>query len=199
MCDIAQKNLRKKVYKAICYALLVLFLGIFIAIYINIFMIIKTKIITIIALSVIITVGISTTFVLKIQNERLREAKIEDTLFLADIIERTIDNAMKEGKTEDVQKIIENIGKNQEVVHLRILSPDGKILKSAKISEIGIKSPDYLTLPTNKPQQMPSISNTSITYFKNIANRQLAYPGPWQADHTDQGGMSAKKRFSRTI
>jgi HD-GYP domain-containing protein (c-di-GMP phosphodiesterase class II) len=119
-----------------------------------------------------ITVGITTVFVLKIQDEKLKEAKIADTLFLADIIERTIDNAMKEGKTEDVQKIIENIGKNREVVHLRILSPDGKILKSATMSEIGIKSPDYLTLPTSEPQQKPSISNTSVTYFKNIANRQ---------------------------
>jgi len=135
-------------------------------------MIIKTKIITIIALTIIITVGITTVFVLKIQDEKLKEAKIADTLFLADIIERTIDNAMKEGKTEDVQKIIENIGKNREVVHLRILSPDGKILKSANMSEIGIKSPDYLTLPTSEPQQKPSISNTSVTYFKNIANRQ---------------------------
>jgi HD-GYP domain-containing protein (c-di-GMP phosphodiesterase class II) len=135
-------------------------------------MIIKTKIITIIALTIIITVGITTVFVLKIQDEKLKEAKIADTLFLADIIERTIDNAMKEGKTEDVQKIIENIGKNREVVHLRILSPDGKILKSANMSEIGIKSPDYLTLPTSEPQQKPSISNTSVTYFKNIANRR---------------------------
>jgi len=106
-------------------------------------MIIKTKIITIIALTIIIAVGITTAFVLKIQNDKLKEVKIADTLFLADVIESTIDNAMKEGKTEDVQKIIENIGKNREIVHLRILSQDGKILKSANSAEIGIKSPDY--------------------------------------------------------
>ena len=135
-------------------------------------MVIKTKIITIISLTIIIAVGITTAFVLKIQNDKLKEVKIADTLFLADIIERTIDNAMKEGKTEDVQKIVENIGKNREIVHLRILSQDGRILKSANISEIGIKSPDYLTLSTREPQEMPSISNMSVTYFKNIENRQ---------------------------
>ena len=135
-------------------------------------MIIRNKIITTIALAIIITVGITTAFVLKIQSEKLKQAKIEDTIFLADIIERTIDNAMKEGKTEDVQKIIENIGRNQEIVHLRILSQDGKILKSANMTEIGIKSPDYLILPTSDPRHMPTLSGSSVTYFKNIPNRQ---------------------------
>ena len=59
-------------------------------------------------------------------------------------------------------------GKNREIVHLRILSQDGKILKSANISEIGIKSPDYLTLSTREPQEMPSISNMSVTYRNNF-------------------------------
>lgn len=138
-------------------------------------MIIKTKIITIIALTIIIAVGITTAIVVKIQNQKMMEAKIEDTLFLADIIERTIDNAMKEGRTEDVQKIFENIGKNREVVRVRILSQNGKILKSTNTAEIGVKSPDYLKLPAVDTNQKPAIVDTSVNYFKNITNRKECY------------------------
>ena len=138
-------------------------------------MIIKTKIITIIALTIIIAVGITTAIVVKIQNQKMIEAKIEDSLFLADIIERTIDNAMKEGRTDEIQKIFENIGKNREVVHVRILSPNGKILKSTNTAEIGIKSPDYLKLPAADTNQKPAIVDTSVNFFKNIANRKECY------------------------
>ncbi len=161
-------------------------------------MIIKTKIITITALTIVITVGITTAFVLKIQSDKLQESKMADTLFFADIIERTIENAMKEGKTEDVQKILENIGKNREVLHLRILSPDGKILKSANKSEIGIKSPDYLTLPSSGAPQMPSISRTTITYFKNIANRQECH-GCHSRNDVINGVIQVKLDISRGL
>lgn len=161
-------------------------------------MIIKTKIITIIALTIIITVGITTAIVLKIQNHKMMEAKIGDTLFLADIIERTIDNAMKEGRTEDVQKILENIGKNPEVVHIRILSQNGKILKSTNMAEIGVKSPDYLRLQTIYPNQKPSISDTSINYFKNIANRKECF-GCHSSKESVNGIIQVKLDISRSI
>jgi HD-GYP domain-containing protein (c-di-GMP phosphodiesterase class II) len=137
-------------------------------------MIIKTKIITIIALTIILTVGITTAIVLSIQSRKMVETKIGDTIFLGDIIERTIDIAMKEGNTDEVQAIIENIGKNKEVVHLRILSPSGTILKSTNTAEIGVKSPDYLKLPAGDFNEKPTIinNNETINYYKNIVNRK---------------------------
>ena len=136
-------------------------------------MIIKAKIIAIIALTIILTVGITTAIVLSIQSRKMIETKIDDTVFLGDIIERTIDIAMKEGNTDEVQAIIQNIGKNKEVVHLRVLSPGGTILKSTKTSEIGVKSPDYLKLQVNDFNEKPTIinDNETINYFKNIVNR----------------------------
>ncbi|MBI5632726.1 MAG: HD domain-containing protein [Nitrospirae bacterium] len=139
-------------------------------------MIIKTKIITIIALTIIITVGITTAIVLRMQNAKMLESKIADTVFLGDIIERTIAHDMKLGSTQEVQKILENIGKNREVVHIRILSPAGTILKSTNISEIGSKSPDYLKIATYERQQKPEIqSNNTIDYFRNIENRKECF------------------------
>src|SRR4030042_6464021 len=103
-------------------------------------MVIKTKIITVIALTIILTVGLATFIVISMQNRKMVDDKLADTVFLGDIIERTIDNDMKEGNTQNVQKIIENIGKNKEILNLRIFSPDGTILKSSNTAELGTKS-----------------------------------------------------------
>ena len=108
------------------------------------FMIIKTKIITVIALTIILTVGLATSIVINVQNKKMVNDKLADTVFLGDIIERTIDNDMKEGNTQNVQKIIENIGKNKEILNLRIFSPDGTILKSTNTAELGTKSRDFI-------------------------------------------------------
>jgi len=138
--------------------------------------IIKTKIIAIIALTIIITVGITTAIVIRMQNEKMIEAKIEDSLFIGSIIESTIENAMREGKTLEVQKILENIGKNREILMIRILSPSGLILKSTNTSEIGAKSQDYIKLSSREIQQRPTIQNDStINYFRTVANRQECF------------------------
>lgn len=139
-------------------------------------MIIKTKIIAIIALTIIITVGLTTAVVIRMQNTKLIESKIADTIFLGDVIESTIAHDMKQGNTMEVQKILENIGQNKEVVHIRILSPSGSILKSTNISEIGSKSPDYLKIAKHEMNEKPAIQNNStINYFRNIVNRQECF------------------------
>ena len=120
-------------------------------------MVIKTKIITVIALTIILTVGLATFIVINVQNRKMVDDKLADTVFLGDIIERTIDNDMKEGNTQNVQKIIENIGKNKEILNLRIFSPDGTILKSTNTAELGTKSPEYLKASFSESSQKPAI------------------------------------------
>jgi len=139
-------------------------------------MIIKTKLITIIALTIILTVGITTAFVIKMQNDKMVEAKLQDTIFLCDIIERTTESAMKEGNTGEVQKIIENIGKNKEVMGLRIIAPDGTILKSVHRKEIGTKSLDFIESSERDRYHKPTIINdTTINYFRRIDNRKECF------------------------
>ncbi len=136
-------------------------------------MIIKTKIITVIALTIILTVGATTYIALNLQHKKMADDKLADTIFLADIIERTIDNDMKEANTKNVQKTLENIGKNKEITSLRILSPDGTILKSTNTAELGTKSQDYIQSTFGDSFDRPTIINkTTINYFKNIQNRK---------------------------
>jgi HD-GYP domain-containing protein (c-di-GMP phosphodiesterase class II) len=133
-------------------------------------MIIKTKIITIIALTIVLTVGTTTAVLMKMQNDRMIASKLQDTEFLCDVIERTIDSAMREGKTAEVQRILENVGKSKEILSLRILSPDGMILKSTKGIEIGSRSPDILRgyFGGEKPRL---VNDTTINYAHGIKNR----------------------------
>ncbi len=138
----------------------------------NIFvMIIKTKIITIIALTIILTVGTTTAVLMKMQNDRMIASKLQDTEILCDVIERTIDSAMKEGKTAEVQRILESIGKSREILSLRILSPDGTVLKSTKDVEIGSRSADFLKSYFGGGEKPRLVNETTINYFHGIKNR----------------------------
>ena len=139
-------------------------------------MVIKTKIITIIALAIILTVGSTTTVLLRMQSNKMLQDRLQDSEFIGDIIMRSIENEMKEGNTQEVQKILENIGKNKEILNLRIFSPDGTILKSINISEMGTKSNDYIFNPSKWISQKPTlVDNTTINYFKNIPNKKECF------------------------
>src|SRR5512140_690621 len=106
-------------------------------------MIIRTRIITVIALTIILAVGITTGILTKVQYDMIIRAKFQDTVFLCDIIERTTESAMKGNKTQEIQEILQNIGGNPEILTLRILSPEGRILRSHHPSEIGKTAADF--------------------------------------------------------
>jgi len=139
-------------------------------------MIIRTKIITIIAVTILLAVGVTTIALIKFQNSKMIESKLEDTEFLCDLIEKTTESAMQQGNTSEVQHILENIGKNREIPCLRILSPDGTILKSTNKAEIGGKSAEFIKSSSRENFLRPTLVNeTTITYFHNIPNGKNCY------------------------
>ena len=138
--------------------------------------IIRTKLITIIALTILLTVGATTIALIKIQHAKMIQSKLEDTEFLCDLIEKTTESAMKKGNTAEVQQILENIGRNREIPNLRILSPDGTILKSTNKAEIGGRSAEYIKSSSKENFQKPTLSTaTTINYFHEIPNRAECY------------------------
>ncbi len=137
-------------------------------------MILKSKIITVIIVVILLTIGTSAAIVLRVQTKMMIDSKLKDVEVLSDLIERSITDAMEGGRTADVQKILENIGKNQEITTLRILSTGGSILKSKAPDEIGLKSKEY-TLSTHEQRYRPVFNDESITYFKEIPNKPECY------------------------
>lgn len=139
-------------------------------------MVIKTKIIAIIALTIVLAVGITTAVLVKMQSDKMISVKMEDTGQLCDIIERSTEKAMMEGNTTEVQRILEDIGRTREIIHLRILSPDGTILKSANQGEIGAKVPEFIRGSAGRETPKPRlVNNSSINYFHAINNKPECY------------------------
>lgn len=152
--------------------------GIFLAIQLkySAVMIIRTKIITIIAITILLTVGVTTIALIKFQNNTMVASKLADTEFLCDLIERTTESAMQQGNTAEVQRILENIGQNREIPFIRILSPDGTILKSAKRAEIGAKSAEFIKSSSRENFLKPNLTDeNTINYFHIISNRPACY------------------------
>lgn len=139
-------------------------------------MILKSKIIIIIAIATLLTVGTTTGILLKFQSTKMIDTKMEDTEFLGDIIERSVSAAMIENETHQVQKIIENIGKNSEILTLQILAPDGTILKSKNRDEIGTKADELIPFSNRGDFKKTELAdNSTIHFIKRIRNRQECF------------------------
>lgn len=159
-------------------------------------MVLKTKIITIIVLVLLVSVGISTAVTLNVQSKRMVSAKLKDMEVLSGIIIRSIENAMAQGKTDDVQKTLENIGKGSEIVTLRIISNDGYILKSKSPDEIGVKSKEYASLKFSEQRYSPLIQDRMISHLTPISNRQQCF-GCHSEDIKVNGIIEIKYDISR--
>jgi HD-GYP domain-containing protein (c-di-GMP phosphodiesterase class II) len=137
-------------------------------------MVLKSKIITVLIVVLLLTIGTSAAIVLRVQTKMMTDSKLKDVEMLADLIERSISDAMESGRTADVQKILENIGKNEEITTIRILSTGGTILKSKSPDEIGLKAKDFT--PSNYDQQYRSVfKEDTITLLNGIPNKPECY------------------------
>jgi len=132
----------------------------------------RAKIILIISLVLILAVGVSTLVFMNFQQTRLIESKTTDVEVIGSIIHSGIDDAMSTGETEVVQKIIENMGKNPEILVLRILSPEGYILKSKTSGEVGLMTDDFGVISEQLSRKRSFLEGNTITYFSPVLNRQ---------------------------
>jgi len=82
-------------------------------------------------------IGIFTLFHIQREEKHLIEATRESAELLLSTVEKSIFTSMSIGNSEDVQSILEQIGRTNEFAHLRIFHPDGTILKSSFPNEIG--------------------------------------------------------------
>lgn len=132
-------------------------------------MVIKTKIISIIAFTIILSVGTTTAVLLRFQQGQMAEHASSEGELIADVIHKSIEHAMLRGNNKGVQNIIENIGQNKEFVSLRILSPDGVILRSLDRSEIGSQAGDF----SSGALSSVGLSKSTTDSKKLIVSRQI--------------------------
>ncbi|NIQ96145.1 MAG: histidine kinase, partial [Desulfuromonadales bacterium] len=117
-------------------------------------MIINSLISRVIILSIMLMttgIGIFTLFHIQREENHLIRSTRESAELLLSTVEKSIFTSMSIGNSEDVQEILEQIGRTNKLAHLRIFHPDGTILKSSYPSEIGTQvNPNDLALFTEE-------------------------------------------------
>jgi len=90
---------------------------------------------------ILLTVGIGLFSLFNIRREQghLISSTRESAELLLSTVEKSIFNSMRIGNSEDVQAILEMVGKSHRLANVRIFHPDGTILKSAHPQEIGTR------------------------------------------------------------
>jgi len=100
----------------------------------------KTKITTFMVGILVLAVGLGTWGIIDFQTRQLRRLTEEKVIMLANTIERSLTIAMLEGRSADVQRIVEMVGTHNKIGTIRITSLDGVIRSSATPSEIRTRS-----------------------------------------------------------
>jgi signal transduction histidine kinase len=90
-------------------------------------------------LLVTIVIGTFTFLHVRREQSHLIASTRESAELLLSTIEKSIYNSMRVGNSEEVQAILEMVGRSHRLAHVRIFHPNGTILKSADPREIGLQ------------------------------------------------------------
>ncbi|MDF1580553.1 MAG: ATP-binding protein [Desulfuromonadales bacterium] len=82
-------------------------------------------------------IGAFTLFQVRREQVHLVAATKENTELLLSTVEKSIFNSMRLGNSDDVQAVLEMVGRNHRLAGIKIFHPDGTILKSSRPWEIG--------------------------------------------------------------
>jgi signal transduction histidine kinase len=97
----------------------------------------KSKIIIAISAILAVTIGLGTWINIGYQRAQMEDALEDNVLIIANTIERSLANAMLDGKSKEVQHILEAVGGYHNIQEVKIFSPNGVVLKSSKSWMIG--------------------------------------------------------------
>jgi signal transduction histidine kinase len=97
----------------------------------------KSKIIVAISAVLAVTIGAGTWINIGYQRAQMEDALEDNVLIISNTIERSLANAMLDGKSKEVQHILEAVGGYHNIQEVKIFSPNGVVLKSSKSWMIG--------------------------------------------------------------
>ncbi len=138
-------------------------------------MVIKVKIIAIIAITILISVGVTTGILIHVHRSQMQKHASKEGELITEVIHKSIDHAMLLGRKSDVQSIIENLGKNEELIIVRILSLQGEILKSSEPSEIGSKQADFSSGAVPSGKLIERNGKEILVFSKPVDNKKTCF------------------------
>ncbi len=99
----------------------------------------RSKIILSISGILAVIIGVGTWINIGYQRGQMESALQDNVLIISNTIEKSLANAMLDGRSKEVQQILEAVGTYHNIREVRIFSPNGVILKSSKRWQIGRK------------------------------------------------------------
>jgi len=99
----------------------------------------KSKIILSVSAILALIIGTGTWINIGYQRGQMESALEDNVLIISNTIEKSLANAMLDGKSKEVQNILEAVGTYHNIQELKIFSTNGVILKSSKPWLIGRK------------------------------------------------------------
>jgi two-component system NtrC family sensor kinase len=97
----------------------------------------RSKIIIAVSVILVVTIGLGTWININYQRAHMEDALEENVLIISNTILSSLEDAMLDGKSKEVQHILEAVGSYQNIHEVNIFSPNGVILKSSARGRIG--------------------------------------------------------------
>lgn len=97
----------------------------------------KVKFVVALVLLVSVVTGLSTWWMLSVHRGHMLQATQDKILALSEAIDRGIQVAMREGRSADVQRILEEVGQDPDIEQIVIFDTRGKILRASRPDLVG--------------------------------------------------------------
>jgi hypothetical protein len=97
----------------------------------------KVKFVVALVLLVSVVTGLSTWWMLSVHRGHMLQATQDKIRALSEVVERGIQVAMREGRSEDVQRILEEVGQDPDIEQIVIFDTRGKILRASRPELVG--------------------------------------------------------------
>lgn len=97
----------------------------------------KVKFVAALVLLVSLVIGLSTWWTLNLHREHMLQATEDKVRALTEAIDRGIHVAMREGRSQDVQRILEEVGRDPDIEKIIIFDTHGKILRASQSNLVG--------------------------------------------------------------
>ena len=137
----------------------------------------RSKIILHILVIGVITAAFISYFYTKSQKDIIKSSSHKTSNLIGEVIEKSILETMKEGRSDKVQTILENISRSRDIKNLRILSTEGTILISplaveegTQINESAQERLNSFLSNTDSARKSPFVSQEFIQEYRFIKN-----------------------------
>lgn len=141
----------------------------------------KVKFVVALVLLVSVVIGLSTLWILSLHREHMRRATEDKVRVMTEAIDRGIYVAMREGRSQDVQRILEEMGRDRDIGQIIIFDSRGKILRASQPELVGqVLDRDrvsrYLDRPDFSMTGLHEGGRSIQSVVKKIHNRPECFP-----------------------